>query len=345
MLKPKEIFKKAIKLEPTPRIPVTLLSGGVWVYNRHGMSLQDSFDLPPEQSAEITMQANEEVRSDLVWAAAGCNNLVLRAVGVKVNFHRPGVASDVAEPFLEKASDVDKINLDDIQNDPGINAMLENTKILKKNIGDDVMIGISQWGPLTLAGLMMGTEQFMKLLIKDKPAVHYMMEVTAQMVYRYWDLFLDAGAEYISQAEPSASGDMISKRQFSEFAIPGLTKTNQLIGDKPFAKMIHICGETTKFLELIPDTKADAISLDYKVHLAAARETLDGKIAFLGHMDPVGIMAMATPEQVREDCTRCIRDAQGEKGGYLMMPGCDIPPSVPIENIQAMVDVAYHYLD
>jgi uroporphyrinogen decarboxylase len=341
---PKEIFKKAIKLEPPPRIPVTLLSGGVWVYHQRGMSLQDSFDMPPEQSAEITAKANEEVRSDLVWAAAGCNNLVLRAVGTKVNFHRPGVASDVAEPLLETPGDVDKINLDDIKNDPGLNAMLENTKILKKTIGDTTMIGISQWGPMTLAGLMIGTEKFMKLLIKDKAAVHYMLECTTQMVYRYWDLFLDAGAEYISQAEPSASGDMISKRQFVEFAVPNLTKTNQMIGDKPFAKMIHICGDTTKFLDVIPETGADAISLDYKVNLATAREVLGGKIAFLGHMDPVGIMQMATPEQVRADCIRCIKDAQGEKGGYLVMPGCDIPPAVPIENIRAMVDTAYAYI-
>jgi uroporphyrinogen decarboxylase len=181
----------------------------------------------------------------------------------------------------------------------------------------------------------------MKLLIKDKPAVHAMTAVAAQMVARYWELFLDAGAEYVSQAEPSASGDMISKKQFIEFALPNLKKTNEMIGAKPFAKQIHICGDTTKFLELIPETGADAISLDYKVSLAAARAALGGKIAFLGHMDPVAIMQMGTPEQVREDCRRCVREAEGEKGGYLLMPGCDIPPTVPLANIEAMVETAY----
>lgn len=342
-MKPKEIFKKAIKLEPTPRIPVTLLSGGVWVYARQGKSLQDSFDMPPEESAAYTIEAQKEIRSDLVWCAAGCNNLVMRAVGTKINFHNPGVASDVAEPLFDNPADIDKINLDDIPKDPGIQAMLENTRILKEKIGGEVMLGISQWGPLTLAGLMFGTERFMKMLIKDKPAVHAMMEVTTQMVARYWDLFLDAGAEYVAQAEPCASGDMISKKQFIEFALPNLKKTNDLIGDKPFAKQLHICGDTTKFLDIIPETGTSAMSFDYKVSLADARAALGGKIAFLGHMDPVGIMQLGTPEQVREDCIRCIKDAEGEKGGYLMMPGCDIPPAVPIENIKAMVDTAYAY--
>jgi len=340
---PKENFKTAIKLKKPERIPVTLLSGGVWVYAQHGKSLQDSFDMSPEESANTTVAAQEKIRSDLVWCAAGCNNLVMRAVGTKINFHKPGVASDVAEPLLQTPGDIDKINLDDIPKDPGIQAMLENTRILKKKIGDEIMLGISQWGPITLAALMYGTERFMKLLIKDKPAVHAMTEVTSQMVVKYWDLFLDAGAEYISQAEPSASGDMISKKNFIEFAMPGLTRTNKLIGDKPFAKQIHICGDTTKFLELIPETGADAISLDYKVSLADARSVLDGKIAFLGHMDPVGIMQLSTPEQVKADCIRCIKDAEGEKGGFALMPGCDIPPAVPVENLRAMTDVSYEY--
>jgi uroporphyrinogen decarboxylase len=344
-MEPKEIFQKAIRLEPTPRVPVTLLSGGVWVYAQHGISLQDSFDLPPSESAAYTLAAQAKIRSDLVWCAAGCNNLVLRAVGTKINFHRPGVAADVAEPCLDAPTDIDKVNLALIPQDPGIQAMLENTRLLKEAIGNRVMLGISQWGPMTLAGLMLGTEKFMKLLIKDKPAVHAMLEVTAQMVTCYWNLFLDAGAEYISQAEPTASGDMISKKQFAEFALPYLQKTNTAIGGKPFAKMVHICGDITKFLELIPETGAEAVSLDYKVSLATAREVLGGKIAFFGHMDPVGVMQQGTARQVREKCLDCCREAQAEKGGYLMMPGCDIPPTVPLANLEAMVDAAYSYLN
>jgi uroporphyrinogen decarboxylase len=33
----------------------------------------------------------------------------------------------------------------------------------------------------------------------------------------------------------------------------------------------------------------------------------------------------------------------GVTGGYLLMPGCDIPPSVPIENVKAMVETARAY--
>ncbi|WP_169717824.1 Uroporphyrinogen decarboxylase [Sporomusa silvacetica DSM 10669] len=338
----KEIFIKAIKLEKTPRVPVTILSGGVWVFNRKGMSLGDSFKLAPQAAAEIIAATNEEVRSDIVWAAAGCNNLAIRAIGGKANFHKVGAASDIAEPLIAKAADVDKLNVDKLKDDAGIQAMLETTKILVKNIGDRTMIGNSQWGPLTLAGLILGTENLMRIMIKDKPAVHAMLEFTSELCYRYWELFVNAGAEFVSMAEPTASGDMIARKQFMEFAMPAATKIRGRIADKVRGTMIHICGDITKFLDLIPEIGVNVVSLDYKVDLAKAREVLHGKIAFTGQMDPVAIMQDETPAGVAVACRECIEKA-GLDGGYLMMPGCDLPPGVPLENLKAMVDTAHNY--
>ncbi len=338
----KEIFKQAIRLEKTPRVPVTLLSGGVWVFNKRGMSLGDSFDLSPEATAEIIAETNEEVRSDIIWAAAGCNNLAIRAIGGKARFSRKGVASDIEEPLLESVSEIDKLNVDRLLDDAGMIAMLATTKILAKNIGDKTMIGNSQWGPLTLAGLILGTEKLMRMTIKDKPAVHAILEFTSELCYRYWELFVNAGVEFVSMAEPCASGDMISRKQFIEFAMPSAQKIRKRIADKVDGTMLHICGDITKFLDLIPEIGVNVVSLDYKVDLRKAREVLNGKIAFTGNMDPVEIMQDATPDEVAAKCRECIEKA-GLDGGYLMMPGCDLPPGVPLENLKAMVDTAHSY--
>ncbi len=242
----KEIFKQAVKLQKTERVPVTLLSGGVWVFHRKGMSLGDSFDLSPETAAEIIAQTNEEVRSDIIWAAAGCNNLAIRALGGKVNFYKKGAAPDVEEPLINSAAEVDKLNLDKLTEDPGINAMLKTTEILARNIGAKTMIGNSQWGPLTLGGLLLGTDKIMRNMIRDKPAVHAILEFTTELCYRYWSLFVEAGAEFVSMAEPSASGDMIARKQFIEFVMPPATKARAKIADKVFGTMIHICGDSSK---------------------------------------------------------------------------------------------------
>ena len=336
----KQILLDAIHLKKTPRQPVIILSGGVWANKQIGLSLQDSFDIGPEKAAENVIRTNELVKSDLVWAAAGCNNLVLRAIGAKTTFSNVGVAASVDEPLIESAEDVDKLDIDAIERDPGIAAMLETTRILKEKIGDEVLIGISQWGPMTLGGLLMGTEDFMILTLKDKEAAEYIMNFTEKLTTKYWKLFVDAGAELVSQAEPSASGDMISHKQFEKMVLPHLQATNKEIDGLVKAKMLHICGNINRLLPYLPQTGADVISFDYKVDLKMARETLGGKMAFAGKLDPVAVMHLGTPEQVTALTREYIEEADSKQGGYIVMPGCDLSPATPPENIQAMVTAA-----
>ncbi len=338
----KEIFKKAVKLEKTERVPVIILSGGVWAYNEQGKSLQDSFDMSPEESADYLINMNKKVKSDLIWCADGCNNLVLRALGAETAFSIPG-KSAVANPFLSSPGDVDKLSLDKIKKDPGIIAMLESTKILKKKTGSQTMLAVSQWGPITLANMMLGTTVFEKKLRKDRDSILYLLEFAKEVVITYWNLFLDAGVEHVSQAEPAASGDLISPRMFEDLVLPCLKYTNEKIGDKPFSKMIHICGNTTNFLDALPDTKADMFSMDYGVSLKIAREMLNGRMAFAGKMNPSEALLSGSTQKVREDCEACISDADWSRGGYIMMPGCDLPPNVPLENLETMVRVAHSH--
>lgn len=49
---------------------------------------------------------------------------------------------------------------------------------------------------------------------------------------------------------------------------------------------------------------------------------------------------MMTPEQVYETCSK-LGEIAGTDGGYVMMPGCDLPPAAPLENVLAMVRAAH----
>lgn len=335
----KELLKKAIALEPTPRVPVIILSGGVWAYKQIGKSLQDSFELTPEESSDYWVSVNKKLKSDLIWCAAGCNNLGLRAIGAEADFSNIGVAATV-KPCIEKPSDVDKIDLKVLKNDPGLNAMLESTKLMKQKMGDETLLAVSQWGPMTLASLMFGADKFMMMLRKDLEGAQYVMDFTKELVLAYWRLFIEAGVEHVSQAEPCASGDMISPKMFEKVALPYLKYTNSQIGDG-VTKMLHICGNTNKILDKIPETGTQMFSLDYKVDLTLAREKLDGKVAFAGQMDPADVMLLGSKEDVEADVKRCITEADWKKGGFIVMPGCDLAPNTPLENLETMVTTCH----
>lgn len=336
----RELIEKAIGLENTPRIPAALLSGGVWTFNRKGLTLQDLL-VQPETAAQIIVQTNEEVESDIVWPGSGYHNLAIRALGGKIKFRTKG-APDVQEPLLKQLTDIDRVELNRLQHDDGIGALCRTAELVVKNVGSKTLVGSSQWGPFTLAGHTYGVERLMRSIYKDRDAVHTVLEFTSELCFRYLELFIAAGVRIVSVAEPSASGDLISREQFRDFVLPYLKKVFAKLHQSGVLVSLHICGNITNRLDLIPETGADVLSVDYKVDLSRVKEVLGGKISFAGNMNPVGIMQNASTEEVTAACRQCITKA-GPAPGYILMPGCDIPPGVPLENIQAMVKTAREY--
>jgi len=336
----KEIILSGIALKPTPRLPMVILSSGVWILYRNGLSLQDTFECPPEKIAECFINNNNEADSDIIWMGADCGNLALRAIGAKCTFNALGEASTMDEPLVLKPSDVDKLKIEDLENSLELENLLKTTKIVAERVGNEFLLGNSQWGPFTLAGQLMGMENLMVTTLKDKPGIQHVLEFTESLLLKYWNLFIDAGVELVNQAEPMSSGNVISAKIFKETAFPRIKSANKAINKRAKAKMLHICGNTTKILDLIPLTETDLFSLDYQVDLKIAREKLSGKIAFGGNLNPTSIILEGTPEDIKIATTKCILDA-GQKG-YIVMPGCDIPPKTKMENVQAMVDTVHH---
>jgi uroporphyrinogen decarboxylase len=334
----KEIIQNVIKLEPTPRLPVSLLSAGGWTLNQSGLTLEQALAAGPERIAEAIAKTNETVGCDIVWPGSGYHNLAIRGIGGRIKFRLKGTP-DVQEPVLRGDWAAERVPTQRVQEDEGIRVLVEAARLLSKSIGGRTVVGTSQWGPFTLGGLAFGVENLMRRIYKDKAAVHAVMEFAAELCFDYLEPFIDAGVAMISLADPTASGDLISREQFTEFSFPYLKRVAERIRARGVWVLVHICGNTTNRLDRIPETGAQIMSVDYKVNLSEARRILGGRIAFAGNMNPVAVMQKETVAGVAAACRDAIRKA-GIAGGYILMPGCDIPPSVPIENVRTMVEVA-----
>lgn len=335
----REIIAKTIRLEKTPRLPISLLSGGAWNLNRGGLTLEQALEETPERVAEIIAKTNEIVGCDIVWPGSGYHNLAIRGAGGRIKFRVKGTP-DVQESLIQNAFKIDPTWVRQMQEDAGIRLLVEAAGILSKSIGAHTVVGTSQWAPFTLGGLAYGVENLMRGLYKDKAAVHAVLDFAADLCFAYLEPFIDAGVSMISLADPTSSGDLISREQFIEFSLPYLKKVGDKIKARGVWLVVHICGNTTNRLDQLPLAGADIMSVDYKVDLSEARRILGGGIAFAGNMNPVAVMQKETAEGVVAATREAIAKA-GTAPGYIVMPGCDIPPSVPIENVQAMVEAAH----
>jgi len=304
------------------------------------MTIDDFINLSPEKNAEFVINTNKILNMDLIWSAAGCNNLVLKALGANTTFDKLGFSSDVNNPLLITPDDIDKLDINLIENSRDIENLLDATRIIVNEVGGEYLIGISQWGPFTLAGFLYGLESFMKICIKDTAAAQHILQKTSDFVLKYLSLFADAGAELICQSEPTSSGDLISPRMFKNLVVPFLKRTNDEISSKVLVRMTHICGNTNKIVDYINEINTNLFSVDYKVDMQRAK--LSEKTVIAGNINPVETMLKGSAVDVKNKAQRCCQMIS--KGGdYILMPGCDIPASTPLENILAIVETAHNF--
>ncbi len=211
-----------------------------------------------------------------------------------------------------------------------VKTVLEATKILKQEIGNEYPIVVGTTGPLTIAGHLVGTENLLLMMITDPDAVHKFIKVAAEMEKEYLKALVAAGADVIAMSDPSASTDMLSGEMFDEFALP-YTKT-AWEGAEGAKKILHICGDTTILLDHMINTGADALSIEEKVDPAKAVELVNGRAALVGNIGVVRPLLQGTPEECYDNAIRV-----KEAGFNVVAPGCGLAARVPKANIEAMV--------
>ncbi|HKZ83004.1 MAG TPA: uroporphyrinogen decarboxylase family protein [Anaerolineae bacterium] len=336
MIKPKETIFEAFDLKQTGRVPATVFGGGVWTI-RHWQKQFGEMIADPRAYADMIIQTNEELRSPIVYVGSGYNNYLAAAVGGKVK-ERPLGAPDLDAPLVkESADEIVNTDVTVIENDPIIQNIRQAARLVAQAIGDEVVVTVTAWGPFTLAGQMYGVEPFMKATLKKKDEVHKMLDFATRLVRQFYQPLVEERViPMISIADPTGSGDLISDRVFRTFSLPYLQPLIGWAKEHGVYTWLHICGNTTDKLESIAETGASCFSLDYKVNLAEARQKIGGRIALAGNIDPVSILNQKGPDDVRAAARACI-EAAAAGGGFVLTSGCDLPPTISMENLQAML--------
>ncbi len=335
-MKPKEVVLEAFELGEPERVPAAIFGGGMWTVHSSGSTFMDLI-ADPEKYARVVISTADKLRSDIVYVGSGYNNFLAAALGGEIKIRSIG-APDLAAPIVGSPEELHSLDLDSVDSDAVINNIREATRIVEDKIGEEYLVTTTCWGPFTKAANLRGVEALMRDVFKNPDFVREMVDFSVKLLQRFYEPLIEDGTlEVISVADPTASGDLISKKQFVDFALPGLVKFVKAMKKQGVQTLLHICGNTSDKLHEVASSKAACFSLDHKVDLSTAKQELGEKICIAGNVNPVVVLNNGTPEDVRRASRECL-EAAAEGGGYILMPGCDIPPTVPLENIRAFVD-------
>jgi uroporphyrinogen decarboxylase len=267
---------------------------------------------------------------------------VAEALGVEVD-HPEDQPARWKGPGLTTLAAVRDLPAPDLAGHPRIQVWLEAVRRLKVHFRGEVFVrGNCDQAGFSLAAMMRGPADWMMDLVDEanRDAAHALLSYCAEAAVAFIRLMAGTGADMVSNGDSPAGPDLVSPAMYAEFAQPyerRLAEEAHALG-LPYA--LHICGNTTLILQGMLATGADALELDYKTDVRAAREALRGRAAFIGNIDPSSVLALGTPALV-EAKTRELLEAFAGLPGFILNAGCAIPAETPPANLRAMIAAAH----
>jgi len=208
--------------------------------------------------------------------------------------------------------------------------------ILSKKYRDKIPIYAMLLGPLTLMGHLFSVEKIMRWAIKDPTLFESLLEKVSDVVAEYGNRLLERGADALSLTDPTASGNLISPRIFKKFMVPNYRKLSEKIMGRV---ILHICGDTTPFLDAVCDSGFCAFSFEGPaVNVKKAKEIIGDRMALFGNIPTVDILMNGSPNDVRKAVNEAIED-----GIDSVESACGLPLQTPIRNAQAISKTVNEY--
>ncbi len=211
----------------------------------------------------------------------------------------------------------------------------EAIALCREKLGGEVAVGSYVLGPFTLAGQLIDLNDLLKSSFKKPEQVKAILEQLVEPLAEIANAYAESGADYITVREMGAPSDVISPRMFKTLVQPYLKETISRI---KAPTILHMCGDTNMLVEMLYECGASAISVEQKNDVAATRQKLGEGAVILGNIDAYGVLVKGTPGDVEAAVKQAI-----EAGVNGVMPGCDIWPEVPEENMHALIKAAEKY--
>jgi uroporphyrinogen decarboxylase len=222
-----------------------------------------------------------------------------------------------------------------------VQTALEAVSLLKEHFGGEIAVrGNCDQAPFSLAAMVRGLENWMiDIVSAEPPLLDALLTYCARAVRRMLELMAAAGADILSNGDSPAGPEMVSPAVYRRFAAPGEVEMAGLARSLGRPYILHICGDTGPILADMAATGAEGLELDFKTDARRARDLLDGRTAFVGNIDPSGVLALGAPAEV-ERRTRELLGLFTGRSRFILNAGCAIPAETPAENLKAMIRAA-----
>ena len=332
-------FLDACACRPTDRTPVWLMrQAGRYQASYQKLRSRYSFAQmyrTPELATQITLAAVDELGVD---AAIIFSDILvaLEAMGAPVEFTDTGPV--LHAPVRDLAA-VEALRVPD----PGEAApyLTEAIGLTRKGLDGKVpLIGFAG-APLTLASYLVeggNSKSYIHLreLLYGRPEVgHLLLDRLADTVADLLRSQVLAGCQAAQIFD--SWGGILGPQDYRIYGLPYIRRIVDAVSDLDVPVIIFGTGMTT-LLDLLADTGADVIGVDWRVDLGRVRQRLGPNTAVQGNLDPA---CLFLPEDQLERRVAQVLDQAGPRPGHIFNLGHGLLPNHDEGRVRFLVETVH----
>jgi len=333
----------AVRHKEPDRVPVTpILSGGARQIS--GISYPDH-SLNADKTAQSFLDGWKFVGGDLVLLML---DLSLEAADFGQKMEYPDNSTphpDYDHPLIRDVEDYDRVPSIDPLKTPRMSEFVRLCRIMVKKVGLKSIVTGFVFAPLGVLSMMRGAELLFKDCVLYPKKVQKACEIITGVLIEYVQAQCDTGVPAIAIDSLFASKTGLPKKLWEEIEGPFVGEISRVVKENGLIVGVHNCGPDPYFDSQIRFMEPEVMSVAQLPDDCKDRKELKEKygdqITLLGYVE-TPLLVHGTPTEVMDECRRQMDDlAPG--GGFILAPGCEYPPNIPLTNAIAMIKAAEKY--
>ncbi len=293
-----------------------------------------SLCMNPELACEVTLQP---LRRYPIDAAILFSDILTIPDAMGLGLYFEAGEGPKFRKTVRTAAEIEK--LDVVNTATQLSYVTDAVSLIRKELNGSVpLIGFSG-SPWTLATYMIeggSSKDFRraKALIYDQPELaDQLLDKLADSVADYLNAQIDAGAQAVQIFD--SWGGALSHDAYLRFSLKPMQKIIARLKKESEGRRVPVIMFTKgggQWLEVMAESGADCLGLDWTTDIAVARERVGSSVSLQGNMDPSVLYANETA--IREEVSR-ILSLYGNGPGHVFNLGHGITPEVKPENAGA----------
>ncbi|TVR58795.1 MAG: hypothetical protein EA426_09120 [Spirochaetaceae bacterium] len=246
------------------------------------------------------------------------------------------------KPGIVSRDDWARVVLPDVREQHRYREIRSAVSVAHRGRSDDIAVVAGVRGAFSTMNIAMGIEN-LSIALYDDP--EFVLEMS-RALSRYWGecaiMAVEAGADavFIANDLGQNTGTIISPDDLRRFFLPPLFEQLAMIHETRVPVVFHSCGNIAAVLGELVDGGIDCynnVQVSAGMDIASVKASYGDSVALMGNVDSTNIMPSADHDAIEDAVIETLR-AAAVGGGHILATDHSFHQGIPVENVRIFLD-------